>query len=81
MPQEQELDFAAPPRSPTLLDAVLQNLYDFGECKAPETHVESGSDLGGENWLFLQAEGSCRASTPLVGPTAFRQWAQHTLLL
>ncbi|XP_040823832.1 uncharacterized protein C1orf131 homolog [Ochotona curzoniae] len=40
MPQEQELDFAAPPRSPTLLDAVLQNLYDFGETeKAEKTKV------------------------------------------
>lgn len=34
--QEQELGSSSPPSSHTLLDAVLQNLHDFGEAEDEE---------------------------------------------
>ena len=64
MAQEPRLATSAPPGSQALLDTLLQNLYDFGECRASEPTWRANlrtPDLAG---LSFQAKDSCPSSTP-----------------
>lgn len=64
MAQEPRLAASAPPGSQALLDTLLQNLYDFGECRASEPTWRANlrtRDLAG---LSFQAKDSCSSSTP-----------------
>lgn len=64
MAQETRLATSAPPGSQALLDTLLQNLYDFGECRASEPTWRANlrtPDLAG---LSFQAKVSCSSSTP-----------------
>ena len=72
MAQETRLAISAPPGSQALLDALLQNLYDFGECGASEPTWRADLRTPAVAGLSFQAKDDCSSSTPSALPTRFR---------
>lgn len=72
MAQETRLAISAPPGSQALLDALLQNLYDFGECGASEPTWRADLRTPDVAGLSFQAKDDCSSSTPSARPTRFR---------
>lgn len=70
---------AASAGSHTLLDAVLQTLYDFGECGASAATCTAGLGSRGRPVLRFRAKSPCRTSPPLGSSALVPGWIAHTL--